>query len=887
MKNHLPALLKIYFSLASIEALACLVFGLINPADQNNTLSRWAVLALLLVTLLLCAWFTALSIVRRGRVENIAGRFISDGPAWTGRAWAAAAVFVVFWMVACLPAYRLGAYAPYFTHLQPWLVWAMLVSLQTLLVLLITSLARSGMSRAVWKSWLREEKTALITSLVVLALFLAFWLVVGVSRLGLTRDEFWDKTGVPLLNLQILAALAVSLLSVVLGSALVRRYGRPGFRPGRPWLDVVIFLIIWAVAAVAWNSTPQTHSHFAPGPYPPNYEYYPYSDAMNYDLDAQFPLIGIDQGGKGQAVDKPLYSTFLVYLHAIAGQDITSVVSLQVIALAVFPALLYLLGKALHSRAVGLFVAALAIFKEINAIRGSLIIWTVSTPKMLMSELPTAVGLALLCLLVFLWLREPRKKPVYAMAAGGVLGLLTMVRNNPWFLLPVIILIAGLAYGRQWKRWLAASGLFILVLLIAIAPWEWRNYRVRGTPFYFLTTLQTTIWENRYQPAIPTVAAPASQSSATALPGVQPTPGALPPPKDPVRQPGAGSGPFARYGAVFFFVANNFSHNLIASALTLPTAFLENDLDQVVNGQGTASLWAVGWDGSLGLEAVFLLLIELALIALGIGYCWSRWKIAGLAPLLISLAYMLALGLARTSGGRYIVPVDWVTYFYFGLGLVQAGLWARRLWQPAGAEAVAGPQLIATVQPARESQVRQGLRQWGSGLGIVLAVFLVGVSLPLSSTFFHDPFPIESKSAVLQKLTEAGFQANLGYTAQDLAKFSHMTGAYIAYGRGLFPRYLDYQADAYAKEIYNDLPKKYPHLVFEMIVPNAWFTIDLPLDKAPAFFPNAADVIVLGCKSDQYIAGLALIVLPDAQQIAQGQAPVIYQVSPAKPLSCP
>ncbi len=685
------------------------------------------------------------------------------------------------------------------------------------------------MTRSVWKGLLSEEKTALIASLVVLALFLAFWLVVGMTRLGLTRDVFWDKTGVPLLNLQVLAALAVSLLAVVLGPAVLQ-VGRPGLRPTRPWLDAAIFVAIWAVAALAWNGTPQTHSHFAPGPYPPNYEYYPYSDAMNYDLDAQFPLIGIDQGGKGLAVDKPLYSTFLVYLHAIAGQDIAAVVSLQVIALAVFPALLYLLGKALHSRAVGLFVAALAIFKEINAIRGSLIIWTVSTPKMLMSEFPTAVGLALLCLLVFLWLRDTHKKPVYAMAAGGVLGLLTMLRNNPWFLLPVIILVAGLAYGRQWKRWLAASGLFILVLLIAIAPWEWRNYRVRGEPFHFLTTLQTTIWENRYLPAIPTVAAPSGQAPESVVPGVQSTQQALLPPQVPTNP----AGPLSRYGEVFFFVANNFSHNLIASALTLPTAFIANDLDHTINGQGAASLWAVGWDGRLSLEAAVLLLVELALMALGIGFCWSRWKIAGLAPLLICLAYMLALGLARTSGGRYIVPVDWVTYFYFGLGLVQVGLWAVRLWQPGGA----GAQRVGVVQPAGEQGLGQAPGRWRNGLGAVLAVFLVGLSVPLSSTFFHNPFPVESRNAVLQRLAGSDLQGKLGYTSQELENFSRMPGAYIAYGRALYPRYLDYQTDAYAKEIYNDLPKTYPHLVFEMIVPNAWNTIDLPLDQFAGFFPE-------------------------------------------------
>jgi hypothetical protein len=868
MKIKPPALLGSFFGLATVEALGCLVYLLANPADQNNSVSRLAVVELLLVTMLLSAWLTGLSIARRGWAEQITGRFIPTGTAWRPWAWIImAAVFIFFWLVACLPAYRLGSYALYFGRLQPWLVWAMLASLQTLLVFLVT---RSGIALTDWKRMVQEEGTALFASLSVLALFLLFWLVVGVSRLGLTRDVFWDRTGVPLLNLQVVAALAVSLLAAGLGAVGAFRAGK--FRPGK-WLDVVIFLVIWAVAAIAWNFTPQTHSHFAPGPYPPNHEYYPYSDAMNYDLDAQYPLIGIDAGSKGHVIDKPLYSTFLVYLHAIAGEDITSVVSLQVVLLAVFPALLYLLGKLLHSRPVGLLAAVLAIFKEINAIRGSLIIWTVSTPKMLMSEFPTAVGLALLCLLVFLWLRDTRRKPVYAMAAGGVLGLMTMVRNNPWFLLPVIILIAWFAYGRQWKRWLAASGLFFLVLLVAIAPWEWRNIRVRGTPFYFLITLEHTVWENRYLPALPTAVVPTGQPSGSNLPGAQSTPDVRSSTPNTTNHPVSGGGSLSRYGAVFFFVANNFSHNLIASALTLPTSLLENDLDHVVNGQGSASLWATGWNGRLSLEAVVLLLFELLLIALGVGYCWSRWKIAGLAPLLLNLAYMLALGLARTSGGRYIVPSDWVTYFYFGLGLVQVCRWVASLRGPVGA----GRRLNSEVQPADETGRGQG--RWRGGLAAMLVVFLVGLSLPLSSTFFSNPFLVETKSGVLQILAEDGLLDKLGYATQNIESFTSNPGSFIAYGRAFFPRYLDYKTDAYAKEIYNDLPKTTPHLVFEMIVPTAWNTIDLPMVSSPAYFPNAADVIVLGCKSAHYVDGLAVVIL--------GQNPVIYLPSPKKLLSCP
>jgi hypothetical protein len=242
---------------------------------------------------------------------------------------------------------------------------------------------------------------------------------------------------------------------------------------------------------------------------------------------------------------------------------------------------------------------------------------------------------------------------------------------------------------------------------------------------------------------------------------------------------------------------------------------------------------------------------------------------------------MLALGLARTSGGRYIVPADWVTYFYFGLGLVQVGQWVVRLWQPIDAGALRLPVVV----PAHEAGYGAG--RWRNGLTVVLAVFLVGLSLPLSSKFFSNPYQVQTRSGEINILAEDGALEKLGYTSQDITSFTRSPGSFIGYGRALFPRYLNYQTDAYAKEIYNDLPKQAPHLVFEMIVPYASYTISLPLENSPAYFPNASDVIVLGCKADNYVDSRVVVILPTAQELSSGQRPFIYLASPKKTLSCP
>ena len=604
-------------------------------------------------------------------------------------------------------------------------------------------------------------------------------------------------------------------------------------------------MLIWIVAAIAWNLVPQTHSHFAPGPYPPNYEYYPYSDAMRYDTDAQYSLIGSILGGRDDIVDKPLYSVFLLFLHLVGGQRVQTVLALQTAILAVFPALLYLIGKLLHSRAVGIVAALLAIFKVGNSISGSLVIWTVSHPKMMMSEFPTAVCLALLVLFVILWLRGPEHKPYFALAAGGVLGLATLIRHNVWLLLPVILLAALLVYGRKWRTWLFSSGLFLLAMLLAVAPWMWRNYSMGHSPFYFLPALQGSVWENRI---VPEIQVEPSSKDTTATPDINPT-----------------KSIFTRYQKVIYSTANNFSHNLISSVLSMPLKLQFDDLAHIV--MGADSMWDYGWAGKLNWEASILLLCNLGLISLGLGFSWAHLKIAGLVPFLIYLGYNMATGLARTSGGRYIVPADWVVYFYYGLGLVQltlwvmAAIWGRELskggvlssWQlaPAGSD---GDQ--------RRTVESVDLRAWWKGgLVIVLLFLMIGLTLPLSDVIFPSAYPDLTKNQVFQLLTQNGLLDKIGFTAQQAEAFAGLANSRAAYGRALYPRFLDPNIDPNAKELYSDLPDNFPHLVYRLMTPSGSVTVSLPLQSAPDYFPNASDVVVLGCKGGSYLDAFAVVIL--------------------------
>jgi len=493
-----------------------------------------------------------------------------------------------------------------------------------------------------------------------------------------------------------------------------------------------------------------------------------------------------------------------------------------------------------------------------------------------MSEFPTAVCLALLTLFVVLWLRGPEHKPYYALAAGGVLGLATLIRHNVWLLLPVILLAALMVYGRKWQRCLFSCSLFLLAMLLAVVPWMWRNYSMGHSPFYFLPALQGSVWKNRIVPEIQ-VEPPSKDTKATpeinvtqlfqskeATSTEQPAVPTLSSPGSPGTEAGIPA-IFTRYQKVIYSAVNNFSHNLITSVLSMPLKLQFDDLAHIV--VGTDSMWDYGWAGKLNWEASILLLCNLGLISLGLGFSWAHLKIAGLVPFLIYLGYNMATGLARTSGGRYIVPTDWVVYFYYGLGLVQLTLWVMAvIWgrdmSNAGVLSGRQPAPAGSDGEQRKAVESVDLRTWWKGgLAIVLVFFMIGFTLPLSDVVFPSAYPDLTKNQVFQLLTQNGLLDKIGFTAQQAEAFAGLANSRVAYGRALYPRFLDPSFDPNARELYSDLPDNFPHLVYRLITPRGSVTVSLPLQSAPDYFPNASDVVVLGCKGGNYLDAFAIVIL--------------------------
>jgi hypothetical protein len=707
----------------------------------------------------------------------------------------------------------------------------------------------------------REDKTGyfstepsiLLLTGFILLFFLALWIFIAFTRIGLIPDiDFWNEAGVPVSGLQILLAFVFSL---VIGYFLFSRLGKhqplaQKTTKKKLALDLVIGLALWGLAAGIWLAEPMRQSFNAPRPSPPYYEFFPFSDSTAYDIGGQFVLIG--QGINNDLLtDKPLYMFFLAILHWVGGQSQSVVIGYQVLVLAAFPVILYLLGKEIHSRGAGILIALLAIFKERNAIASALDI-QVSHSKLMMTEVPTALLISIVVLLLFRWLKDQSLRldslPYWI---GGVIGAATLMRANSVVLLPLALLIPFLVKRTGWRHLIATTGALLFGFAFVVSPWILTNRDAQGR-----TALQVKLEGvlERYQQADPDGSGmellPQADGKMAALPQPSEQAAALfirpatnisfmqETPRDTDIEQAGGLG----------FIPAHFLHNQIAAVFILPLTWTFQDPSYTVNSQ----LWDPNWSGAITFENGIMLLFNLSLISFGLAFSWRRWRTAGLVPILVEVFYFLANALARTSGGRYLVPVDWVVYFYYGLGLFQFANWAL---QRAGLPDLA-PEIDATPSHA-ENRARLF---W---LTPTVSLLALGMLLPLSGVLIPQRYPLLNSNETYKTLESQVSLTEMGFTRQEIGEFLKSPDAVVFQGRLLYPRYL-LAGEGLCKKCYVlDAAfgiRPYARLAFVGLGPFSAGVI-VEMENLPANFRSinlleSPDVWVIGCKEHEDVLGM-------------------------------
>jgi hypothetical protein len=821
---------KVFFYLLAVESLLTWIFLASFPSDSSKSIFGFSAQRLFLLSGVGILFLTAVFMLIKDRYLSFVDaldRFLGNSNNRLVTTLVSGLIVSLGGIFFLTPSYRLGE--AIYHRLMPLVFLAFVIALQIMILQFIWADKKLQWARL--KKWI----TPLKFSGMVILFFILLWVLIAWSGVGIDPEPSgWFAPGSPLLAHQVLFAWVVGLLLIGLG----RQYDQ-----GKK-MDWIMGGSLWLAAVVIWWMEPMRRwSYFTPKPTPPNFEYYPYSDAAIYDGFAQNILIGISR--QLGLTNRPLYSLILSFFHSIGGQDFENIIFLQIMVFAVLPVFTYLLASRLGGRSAGVIAALIVILRERNSIALTNVI-EVSHLKLLMSDVPTMTMMLIFMYFFVKWLLDEKMRIYWGVLAGGFFGFTILIRSQSLLLIPIILLGLLLAWKFEWKSFIRNSLVFFVTCFLVVFPWVIRNYQVSG---------QTVI---EYQGFYTKIIASGYSSS----PGdIDPLPGESSEEYNARMKNLIVTYIFKNPLEVARFYSSYFIHNEISSVAILPMSLQFFDLYEYVDRM---EYWSTPMDG-LPRSAQPVFFVTLCVIAVGIGAVFHRYKWVGLMPLLFHLGYSFSVVPVRMSGWRYILPVDWVIFLYFSIGLAQLGM-----------------MLFAVLSKKEEnvSKVEQNSFQpvQNGRIFFALSAFaLIGILFPLVEWSVPNRYPPMSASQMLKVNVPNGLTLENGEQISSSALESFLeteTDATVGYGRALYPSY--YKEGEFWGESSPNLVEasQFSRLQFNLIGPNRGF-IFLPMQDPPQYFPHASDVFIIGCRQRNSIK--ALIIMVDGHT---------YNASPWGGLTC-
>jgi hypothetical protein len=819
----------LFHNLLSAECLVAGGYLFTLPADPKNSLIfglSLARLGLLAVFLLLALGFFAMAVIGSRR-KSFASRqvlWLRQRPVLI----TLAVLFIAGFTLTILPVSRLpsGGLA-FFERLLPLVVIVWAISLEFLAWTGIHAY-RLRLPRPV------EGKKLFLPAAITLGILLLVWILASATGLGNVPDRYgWRQMGSPLLAWQVW----LSLLSGILFFFIDRSFPPTARRSRRLQIGVVVLIYLFAV--LLWTAQPFQTAYTAPRVRPPNNEIYPYSDSMYYSAAAESVLTGNGLLGYS-VVPRPMFITIWTYVFALAHGQFTGIVSLQIFLLALIPVLLYLIGSKLFDPTLGWVTALFAIFREVDAIQSTPYI-PVSTSKLVLSDLPTLLALLLFAYLLILWLGKKDRPAWLSLICGGSLGFLMLFRTQTVIFLPLALLLIWLTGEKRFPAILRQGLLFLLGWVLILSPWVIRNYTLTHTFAFDDSNTQTSVLLQRYQSELDDDSGTdtINPQSASILQVVV---------KDPL--------------SVARFVTTHFIRNEICALFVIPPQYINGDLDNLFNG---TNFWDVA-PLQLTLYQKIIILLNLILISLGIGMAYSRYKLTGLIPLLIQVTYSLSNGLARNSGGRYNVVVDWAGYFYLGAGVL-AILMTLIKWK---GRPVKEEPPVETVHP-----ISRKVLVWCAA-GLVL----LGSFIPITEHLFPQRYP-QDANATLQAVLKTNVD-----NAKEINALIALPGEEVIHGRELYPRYYRPGVGEGGSSWAAYAPLDFCRMGFLVVDSSSVEQVIVTVDHAPEIFPNRVDAFVIGKRATALVRGKPVEYLQADAIYLQTDPPVFLRGLSELPATC-
>ena len=746
---------------------------------------------------------------------------LSQKPLWKYILTVLALVLSLGWIVGGFMSDE--NFHPFFERIEPLLILGTVISGSS--ALLLTYLGMK--SNAVGTEQISVRKTALLYFLIGCALYL----FIRITGVGIVPDEMdWQPTGMAIqyweIYLSAWIALAVSFLLRLVRAAKHQRL-----------TTCILFLVIWAAAAVLWVSIPTmevlNHSYFMEIT-APNYLPYPASDSANFGLWAESVLAGL--GFKTVIAYRQFLIVVIAFFEALTNRDLLKTIDCLTVTLALIPACMYLLGRRLHSHGAGILAAGLAALREYNTILLAPH-YMVSSSKMWLSDLP-----AMLCLLATVcaavdWFQKPRS--VWRMLLSGCLmGLCVTVRSQFIALIPFIPFFFLLRNGLPFRKRLLPAAGFMLAALMVIAPWFIRSKILTGDFILDEPGVHSTELARRWSDDVNNVVS---------------------------RNPGESDAEYAarnkQHMVDFFFekplyviqfTASHFFANEIYGLTALPFG---TDPSLTIHDVTNTDFHDVAGRLLSG-KNVPVVLVFLVMIALGMGAAWKRAGWAGLLPLFMCSLYLGITSAARYSGWRFALPGDWFFYFYFAMGLGEIA------WQTAAALGgnraglLSVPKLDAEVQPVYPAAVA----------GILILFLVLGAAPALCGKIIPQQVFMQNTDENIHDLES--LTAGHPFEKQTLDAILADPEVEVLNGRLIYPRYFERN---------EGLSSGHPWIAYRIrefarlgfvLLNEENHDVILPLQAEPSFIPNAAEIYVVGRDVDDYFRADAVIIPNTASDAA-------------------
>ncbi len=727
-----------------------------------------------------------------------------------------------------------AVYQSYFERIKPILWFFTVLFIE---MLLFARLLKQGLT-------IRSFPISIAKKFLILLLISAmiFGFVIF-TRIGLVPDEFqWRGPGTPLLFFQVFFSVLLGFFLSKIGNLILSKVKGSG---NFSWLtvsklDLFLMVAFWVVALFFWKSEGLQTNYFNPGVTPPNFEFYPYSDAAGFDISSYQLLIG---NGFESDVRRPLLSAFLALGHGLFGYSYESIINWQLFFYSSLPVFLYILVKILHNRVSAVMIATLVIFREIISIKLSGWIY-VSNTKMIMSDFPTLLGVILIVYFLSKWLIREDKSEILLFIAGGILGFTMLIRLQVVVILFAIIIFILIKLRSQIKKIGINLAALLVGLMIVILPWMTRNYIVTGSFNFtdFSSSSQGGLISARYD----LESVDRSEDSGSLLEKV-------------IDEP----------GEVANFVGTHFIHNQLNALLVLPIdSFLIENINSFLNtheyfdsstkyfiNMFSARNYAESlpywpeWQDEYSLKYMIPLTTNLLIVLLGISVAWRKNGLAGIFPLFAYFSYVLGISIFRISGWRFIMPVDWVVILYYGIGLIQLVLWITRYFknEPLELKMLRNDELI-------EDGNDHSKMQWAT---VAALFFLVSISIPMAEIVIPSRYSSGDMQMVLEEKSNFLFPDD---PEEELGDYLAQKNAVVIQGLALYPRFDMANEGHSGSQWESHIPQKFSRLGF--LVAEDYETVlhvILPIDKSPNMFPNGSDVIVLACKKEGYLVANAVI----------------------------